>query len=217
MRAGLAHESRNALQRIQACLGAGAQAACPAGDAQADRRVQQAQDDLHRLYEEVREYAAPMTLVLGWRSPELWRRAWSRLSRCARAARRAARATRRLELTCQADPFRLGQVFRNVLENVLGVWRRRRVASRSSAACLDAQPAVCLVVRDNGPGLTPEQHDKLFESFYTTKTHGTGLGMAIAKRIVDAHGGRVAVGPAQDRARKSSLPCQRTTLWELSR
>ena len=59
---------------------------------------------------------------------------------------------------------------------------------------LDGRAAIWIAVRDNGPGLTAEQHDKIFESFYTTKTSGTGLGMAIVKRIVEAHGGHVEVG-----------------------
>ena len=47
---------------------------------------------------------------------------------------------------------------------------------------------------DNGPGLGPEQRQRLFEPFYTTKPHGTGLGMVIARRIVEAHGGEIKVG-----------------------
>ena len=47
-------------------------------------------------------------------------------------------------------------------------------------------------VLDNGPGLGPEQARRLFEPFFTTKTKGTGLGMAIARRIVEAHDGRIA-------------------------
>ena len=49
-------------------------------------------------------------------------------------------------------------------------------------------------MRDNGPGLNQEQRERIFEPFYTTKTKGTGLGMAIAQRIVEAHDGKIAVG-----------------------
>ena len=55
-------------------------------------------------------------------------------------------------------------------------------------------PAVCVSYRDNGPGLTDEQVQKIFEAFYTTKSKGTGLGMAIAERILEAHQGAIAVG-----------------------
>jgi signal transduction histidine kinase len=70
-------------------------------------------------------------------------------------------------------------------------------------------------VRDNGPGLDAEQRDKIFESFYTTKTRGTGLGMAIVKRIVEAHSGEITVG---DRAQGAefivTLPRNRSTETE---
>jgi signal transduction histidine kinase len=58
---------------------------------------------------------------------------------------------------------------------------------------LDGCAAIELLYRDNGPGLTAEQREKLFEPFFTTRAEGTGLGMAIAKRIVEAHGGQMSV------------------------
>jgi signal transduction histidine kinase len=99
------------------------------------------------------------------------------------------------DLRCPADPFRLEQVFRNLFENAL-------------AACPDpveltlswgeeereGRPSVRVSLRDNGPGLTAEQTRRAFEPFYTTKGQGTGLGLAITQRIIEAHGGRIAVG-----------------------
>ena len=58
--------------------------------------------------------------------------------------------------------------------------------------------ATVVSVQDNGPGLNAEQRQRIFDPFYMTKTKGTGLGMAIAKRIVEAHGGSLTVGAAQD-------------------
>jgi signal transduction histidine kinase len=50
-----------------------------------------------------------------------------------------------------------------------------------------------LEVRDRGPGLTPEAQAKLFRPFFTTKEKGTGLGLALAKKVVEAHGNALAI------------------------
>ena len=71
---------------------------------------------------------------------------------------------------------------------------------RCSVAEIDGQPALRVAVQDNGPGLNAEQRQRIFDPFFTTKTKGTGLGMAIAKRIIEAHGGRISVGPAPEGA-----------------
>jgi signal transduction histidine kinase len=47
------------------------------------------------------------------------------------------------------------------------------------------------MVRDWGPGIDPEHLDRVFDSFYTTKPSGMGLGLSICRSIVDAHGGRL--------------------------
>jgi len=48
-------------------------------------------------------------------------------------------------------------------------------------------------VRDNGPGIHPDVLDKVFNPFFTTKDKGTGLGLALSKKVVDAHGGSMSV------------------------
>ena len=99
------------------------------------------------------------------------------------------------DLACSGDAFQLIQVFRNILDNALAAAHDPVVIDVEWAETNAAgQPAVGIVIRDNGPGLTPEQRCNLFEPFYTTKTQGTGLGMAIAKRIIDAHEGVIAAG-----------------------
>jgi len=195
---GLAHESRNALQRSQACL---AMLELKVKDRPEALnllgRVQQAQDDLHRLYESVREYAAPIRLAPGVCDlGEVWRAAWAELAplRSGRAAE-LREETCVLDLRCSASPFHLKQVFRNLLDNALGAGSDPvRVTICCSPAEIEGEPAIRVAVRDNGPGLTGEQKQKLFDPFFTTKARGTGLGLAICKRIVEAHGGRIVVG-----------------------
>jgi PAS domain S-box-containing protein len=203
MVAGLAHESGNALARSQACLEMIAlevQDRPEALDLLA--RVQTAQNHLQQLYEEVRNYAAPLKLEREpWPVDSVWRQAWENLA-LRREGRDAAlrEETAGTDLLCAIDPFRLGQVFRNILENALAACPDPvEVTVTASATTLEGQSAVRIAVRDSGPGLNPEQRRRIFEPFFTTRTKGTGLGMAIAKRIVEAHGGQIAVGPGRGR------------------
>ena len=50
---------------------------------------------------------------------------------------------------------------------------------------------VLVAVRDSGPGIHPAHLERIFESFYTTKLKGTGMGLSICRSIIDAHGGRL--------------------------
>lgn len=54
-------------------------------------------------------------------------------------------------------------------------------------------PAVDLVVSDNGPGIPAEHMERIFEPFFTTRTQGTGLGLAVARAVVQTHGGSLWV------------------------
>ena len=51
-----------------------------------------------------------------------------------------------------------------------------------------------VAVRDTGPGLSPQGLTRLFEAFYTTKPQGLGMGLAISRSIIEAHGGRLWAG-----------------------
>jgi signal transduction histidine kinase len=87
------------------------------------------------------------------------------------------------------------QVFRNLFENSLAACKDPVVIHvQSEQSVLRDAPAIRVCVRDNGPGMSPEQRRRIFEPFYTTKARGTGLGMAIAQRIIEAHQGTIQVG-----------------------
>jgi PAS domain S-box-containing protein len=200
MAAGLAHESRNALQRGQASLEMlEIELEQQPETLKLVHRVRDAQDHLHRLYEEVREYAAPISLdCTTYDLSTLWRETWSQLE-VARAGKdlRLNEQTDGIDLRCEIDPFAMGQVFRNVLENsIVASPDDGEIVIHCDNASLDGRPAVRISFRDHGAGLSAEQNEKLFEPFYTTKTRGTGLGMAISLRIMQAHAGRIEVGQA---------------------
>jgi signal transduction histidine kinase len=197
--AGLAHESRNALQRSLACLEMLALDLEDRPEAlDLVHRTQRAQDHLHKLFEEVRGYAGPVRLEMGeFGVRDIWREAWALLSK-----QREGRSIQlREELHCASldllvDQFRLVQVFRNLFENSLAACADPvEIVVTCEDAVLDGKPALRIAVRDNGPGLNPEQARRVFDPFYTTKTQGTGLGMPIAQRLVEAHGGTLRLVP----------------------
>lgn len=200
MVAGLAHESRNALQRSQACLEMLELELGENADARdLLARIQKAQDHLAKLFDEVRGYVAPVQLDrCDCQMPELWREAWELLSPQRKGRKAEIREwPAHFDLHCDVDRFRLVQVFRNLLENSLAACKDPVVIEIvCTKSTLHGRDALRVAVRDNGPGLSTEQRTRIFEPFYTTKTQGTGLGMAIAKRIVEAHEGELAVGSA---------------------
>ncbi|MGE0605718.1 MAG: ATP-binding protein [Pirellulales bacterium] len=213
MVAGLAHESRNALQRSSACLEMLELEVEDRPEAlDLVKRVHKAQHHLHHLYEEVRAYAAPINLQRQrCNLNELWRDTWANLS-VARHGKSIVlcEPLSQPELSAEVDAFAVGQVFRNILENAIAACPEEgEVTIAGRPTQLNERQAVQISFSDNGPGLTDEQRRKIFEPFFTTKTKGTGLGMAIARRIIDAHGGKITVGdnPHQGAKIVVTLPC----------
>ncbi len=66
-------------------------------------------------------------------------------------------------------------------------------------------------VRDNGPGFPPAVRGRLFEAFFTTKMRGTGLGLALCKRVVEEHGGRIEPGPGDGPGAEIIITLPRST------
>jgi signal transduction histidine kinase len=156
--------------------------------------ARKAQADLERIHEELRAYAAPMVLERGHHDvAKLWREAWAHLAQ--RREGRAASLREEIGETStfiEVDPFRVHQVFRNLLENALDACSDPvEIRIAASTAPFQGRLALRVEMQDNGPGIPPDRLERVFEAFYTTKSRGTGLGMAIVKRIIDAHGGTV--------------------------
>jgi PAS domain S-box-containing protein len=195
---GLAHESRNALQLIQASLEMLALEVEDRPEAlELIASIQGAEDRLHRLFEDIRGYAAPIQLERDtYNLARVWRGVWEHLAPLRNGRQvQLQEHTDGIDLSCAVDLFSLERVFRNIFENSLAACRDPvQIDIDCSEAHLNGEPALRIAIRDNGPGLSPEQKQRIFEPFFTTKRQGTGLGMAIAKRIVEAHGGQISVG-----------------------
>ncbi len=189
---GLAHESRNAFQRSQAALETLAlELEERPNAAKLVERIQRAHDHLLHLYEEVLQFARPVRLDLQRLDiHSLIQQTWDHI--------RMASSEKKIQLQLksvdshelQGDPFALEQVFRNLLENAIE-------ASTDGATIeltvrehwLGASRGVEIRVRDFGVGLKPEAIQRAFEPFFTTRVRGTGLGLPIARRMVESHGG----------------------------
>jgi C4-dicarboxylate-specific signal transduction histidine kinase len=91
------------------------------------------------------------------------------------------------------DRVQLQQVILNLIINASEAMSGLEEGSRElliSTAKAESD-AVCVAVRDSGPGVTPASIERVFEAFYTTKPSGLGMGLSICRSIVEAHGGRL--------------------------
>lgn len=89
------------------------------------------------------------------------------------------------------------QVVINLLQNAIDalatVDRRPREIVLSSHRL--APDAIEICVADNGPGVAPAHCEHIFEALFSTKAHGTGVGLSISRAIAEAHGGHIACRP----------------------
>ncbi len=206
MMTGLAHESRNALQRAQAALDMLELDLDQRPDLRTfSRRAVSAIDELQRLYEEVRNYAAPIQLERCQTNLEaICQEVWDQVQQ--------VHHDKQIQFNTQMDEdartilidsHRVKQVFRNILENAVAVLPDQGGIIEVTAETLidDGKLWIGIAIQDNGPGMNDEQKRRVFEPFFTTKTRGTGLGMAIVRRIMEAHGGAASVGSPERGAR----------------
>jgi signal transduction histidine kinase/ligand-binding sensor domain-containing protein len=103
-------------------------------------------------------------------------------------------------LPVQGDRVQLQQVVLNLILNAVEAMSSVEVGARELLISTDQDhTGVLVAVRDSGPGIDPEHVERVFQSFYTTKPGGTGMGLSICRSIIEAHGGRLWAGANEPR------------------
>ena len=107
------------------------------------------------------------------------------------------------QLVLRADAGQLRQVVWNLVRNAVqasspGAEVRVRVFKPDGEG-RGASPSVVLEVHDDGPGIEAEAKQRLFDAFFTTRSSGMGIGLAVVKRIVDDHGWRIEADSREGR------------------
>lgn len=107
-------------------------------------------------------------------------------------------------VSLRADP---DQLMRAVTNLVINASQAMNARGRVTIEARRGDAETSLYVRDQGPGVPPEARARIFEALFTTKAKGSGLGLALCRRIVETHGGTIALEPAPRGASfKISIP-----------
>jgi PAS domain S-box-containing protein len=90
-----------------------------------------------------------------------------------------------------ADRVQLQQVFMNLMLNAIDAMKEMSGGSELTIKSEVEDGQLLISVSDTGVGLPEEHGEKIFKAFYTTKPHGTGMGLRISQSIIESHGGRL--------------------------
>jgi signal transduction histidine kinase/pSer/pThr/pTyr-binding forkhead associated (FHA) protein len=113
------------------------------------------------------------------------------------------------------DPGAIHQALMNLLANALEAVPRKKGVVTIRTRYLGETHEAQITVSDNGPGIAPDRHSEIFEAFWSTKgQRGTGLGLAVTRKIVGEHGGSVSLQsePGQGATFTITLPTDHSVL-----
>jgi signal transduction histidine kinase len=201
--AGLAHEIKNPLNALSLGLDVLKRRHRPADEAAAEdqaARIEALRGEINRLATLINSFLAfgrPLSLTVApVDAVTLVRDTIGDLGETAERARVAVATDLPEGLPrVPADASLLKSAVWNLLQNGIQSMEREggtlAVSARTAEGSPDAGPRLVLTFEDEGPGIDPGHLPRLFEPWFSTKDGGVGLGLAMVKRIVEEHGGRV--------------------------
>ena len=204
--AGLAHEIKNPLNALSLGLDVLRRRHRPAEEAAAAdqaERIDALRGEIDRLATLINNFLAfgrPLTLtILPVDAAALVRDTLADLAETAERVRVRFSADLPAGLPpVAADGSLLKSVIWNLAQNGIQTMEKEggtlRVAARLADGTVDEGPRVVVTLEDEGPGIDAAHLPRLFEPWFSTKEGGVGLGLAMVKRIVEEHGGRVEAG-----------------------
>lgn len=193
----LAHEIRNPLNAMSLLLARLEFAkSSHAAQMQVTRDLKAEIARLDRLVSDILDYARPLTLQ--FKEVDL-RKLVAEVADLYRAVMEKKQIDFHLELPdhsvrLRVDPDRVKQCLVNLLQNAFEAVNEMGQVKMSVR--VDIRSAH-VFIRDNGIGLPAQPEGRFFDLFFTTKDTGTGLGLSTVKKIMDAHGGQVSIGPSR--------------------
>jgi signal transduction histidine kinase len=187
--AGIAHEVRNPLGALDLFAGLLAEEVAARPEAAHVVRIRAELASLSKVVEEFLDYARDRPPV---REEVDLARLLGEVSDLAQPLASERNVSLSIEGAgeARADPEQLRRAALNLVRNAV---EAAPAGSVVEIAARGGDGEVAIEVADRGPGLTPEARDRLFRPFFTTKQRGTGLGLALAKKVADAHGGALAL------------------------
>jgi signal transduction histidine kinase len=198
--ASIAHEVRNPLGVIFNSVGSLRRLLNPKGDAALLLDiVSEEADRLNRMVSDLLDYSRPVQPALQPvpLQPLFEEAIASARQQAGPGAEAVATVVRVAEdaATVRADARLLRQALVNLFLNALQATmpQKGRLEVRASRVAAEGRTYAEILVQDSGPGIPADVVEKIFQPFFTTKATGTGLGLAVVRRIVEGHGGSIEV------------------------
>ena len=192
--AGFAHEMKNALTVILGFAELSRTAGEKANaDAKVLRHLREVENETRRTVAQLQSFLSYASGDRAERIPrdvnELVRESLTMIRPMARMKELIVEETAGEPPRVNCDPFAVRQMLLNLLLNALDFARNRIVVTTSRSP--DGQAEV--IVADDGPGVPPQDRQRIFQRFVTTRAGGNGLGLTTSREIAEAHGGSLTL------------------------